>query len=60
MGRRLGLDLKLRKLLRKKSDLVIDVVRKAIPSRGFVVSKEELAAHQEFIRANFKTNLWGY
>lgn len=37
-----------------------EIVRKTIPSRGFAVSPEELAAHQEFIRANFKSNLWGY
>ena len=44
----------------KVSDALAEVVRKAIPSRGFVASEEELAAHQEFIRKNFKTNLWGY
>jgi len=44
----------------KKSEIVVDVVRKAIPSREFLVSKEDLAAHQKFISDNFKTNLWGY
>ena len=39
---------------------VVEMVRKAIPSRGFVVLEEDLVVHQKFISANFKSNLWGY
>ncbi len=44
----------------KKSEMVVEVARKTIPSRGFAVSEDELAVHREFVRVNFKSNLWGY
>ena len=42
------------------NDIIEVVARKTIPSRGFVVSEEDLVVHQKFISANFKSNLWGY
>ena len=45
---------------KKSEPLIEEALRKAIPSRGFAISEDELAAHREFIKANFKSNLWGY
>ena len=44
----------------KFSDSLVEEVRKIIPSRSFAVLEEDLMAHQEFIRKNFKNNFWGY
>lgn len=43
-----------------KNNDFVEVARKAIPSRGFTVSEDDLAVHQKFISTNFKSNLWGY
>ncbi len=42
------------------NSVVKEVAKKVIPSRQFEVLEKELAIHQQFIRANFKTNFWGY
>lgn len=34
--------------------------KKIIPSRRFSISEDELSLHKEFIKKNFKENLWGY
>lgn len=34
--------------------------RKTLPKRDFSVSPEDLEQHREFIKKNFKTNLWGF
>ena len=41
-------------------EVVIEQVRRTLPKRDFAVSEEDLQRHQEFIKKNFKTNLWGF
>ncbi len=38
--------------------LNVEIIRKTLPKRNFVLSDEDLALHQEFITKNFKTNFW--
>ncbi len=44
----------------KAAGNIIKQIRRTLPKRDFPVSEDDLQKHEEFIRKNFKTNLWGY
>ncbi|NBV06930.1 MAG: DNA polymerase III subunit epsilon [Proteobacteria bacterium] len=41
-------------------EIVISQIRKNLPKRDFPVLETDLEIHQQFIKKNFKTNLWGF
>jgi len=47
-------------ILENKSMQNNNEIRKAIASRRFELSNEELSSHKDFIKKNFKENFWGY
>ncbi len=42
------------------SEIIAPQIRRNLPKRDFPVSGADLEKHQEFIKKNFKTNLWGF
>lgn len=52
---------KINKIAEEKVEKVVpQQIKKVLPKRDFDVSQDDLEKHQQFIKKNFKTNLWGF
>lgn len=46
--------------LKNNEEIIVKRERKTLPKREFTVAEQDLELHKEFIKKNFKNNLWGY
>lgn len=48
------------KVSQSNEEVAVKREKKNLPKRDFSLGKEDLELHKEFIKKNFKSNLWGY